>query len=53
MILVIRLLVIAAIIVAGCKNRGSVKPKEIIIFNAGSLSVQVKQFTDEYGNDTI
>ncbi|MCJ7447548.1 MAG: tungstate ABC transporter substrate-binding protein WtpA [Bacteroidales bacterium] len=45
---VIRLLVIAAIIVAGCKNRGSVKPKEIIIFHAGSLSVPFKQLADEY-----
>ena len=46
--IVIRLLVIAAIIVAGCKNRGPVKPKEIIIFHAGSLSVPFKQLADEY-----
>jgi hypothetical protein len=32
--IVIRFLVIAAIIVAGCKNRESVKPKDIIIFHA-------------------
>jgi len=41
-------LVMAAIIVTGCKNRGSVKPKEIIIFHAGSLSVPFKQLADEY-----
>ncbi|MDO9580146.1 MAG: tungstate ABC transporter substrate-binding protein WtpA [Bacteroidales bacterium] len=33
---------------AGCNNFNSGKPKEIIIFHAGSLSVPFKQLKDEY-----
>jgi molybdate/tungstate transport system substrate-binding protein len=41
-------ILILAIILTGCRNKSGVKPCEIIIFNAGSLSVPLKQITDEY-----
>jgi len=42
------LLAISSIFFSGCKNRGGARPKEIIIFHAGSLSVPFKQLADEY-----
>jgi molybdate/tungstate transport system substrate-binding protein len=32
----------------GCSNRNSGKPKEVIVFHAGSLSVPFRQIKDEY-----
>jgi molybdate/tungstate transport system substrate-binding protein len=36
------------IFLTGCRNRSGVKAGEIIIFHAGSLSVPLKQISDEY-----
>jgi molybdate/tungstate transport system substrate-binding protein len=40
--------VIFSILFAGCKNSKGTRPKEIIIFHAGSLSVPFKKLTSEY-----
>ena len=39
---------IAAMAAGGCRNSGSSKTEEIIIFHAGSLSVPFKQLADAY-----
>jgi ABC-type molybdate transport system substrate-binding protein len=41
---------ILLIFLTGCRNKSGVKTSEIIIFHAGSLSVPLKQFSDEYEN---
>jgi molybdate/tungstate transport system substrate-binding protein len=40
--------ILIIILMTGCMNSHSVKPKEIIIFHAGSLSVPFRQLKDEY-----
>jgi molybdate/tungstate transport system substrate-binding protein len=46
--LILLLPIIAVLILNGCGNSQSVKPKEVIVFHAGSLSVPLKQVKDEY-----
>jgi molybdate/tungstate transport system substrate-binding protein len=41
-------MLLALFLFVGCGNRNSGKPKEIIIFHAGSLSVPLKQIAQEY-----
>jgi molybdate/tungstate transport system substrate-binding protein len=42
------LLILTLTIIAGCGNSHHGKPKEIIVFHAGSLSVPFNQLKDEY-----
>jgi molybdate/tungstate transport system substrate-binding protein len=45
---IILLAFLTAVITSGCINTGTVKPKEVIIFHAGSLSIPLKQIASEY-----
>jgi len=40
--------ILAVLLFSGCRNSNSGKPKEIIIFHAGSLSVPLKLIAQEY-----
>lgn len=46
------LILLGTIILPGCKNANQVKPKEIIVFHAGSLSVPFKQLKETYEKAT-
>jgi molybdate/tungstate transport system substrate-binding protein len=45
-------ILILLIFLTGCRNKSGVKTREIIIFHAGSLSVPLKQISDEYEKRT-
>ena len=40
--------ILLVLLITGCRNPNSGKPKEIIVFHAGSLSVPMKLIAQEY-----
>jgi molybdate/tungstate transport system substrate-binding protein len=42
------LMILSLFLVTGCGNTNSGKPKELMVFHAGSLSVPFRQIKDEY-----